>query len=308
MTETVDDLNDRFALPGQLHFRADPGGLIFADFDTALAEARLCLQGGHLVSWRPREQAEPVVWVSSAAKYAAGKSIRGGVPICWPWFGPHAEHPGYPGHGFARTVPWEVVDSAALDDGTCRLDLTLLGDGRTQAQWPHPCRLELAVTVGTSLTVELTTHNTGSDDFVIGEALHTYFRIGEIGSARVDGLDGCVYVDKTAGGERRRQEGPIQFTGEVDRVYLGSEATCTLVDPELGRRIRIDKQGSQSTVVWTPWREKADKMGDFGPGAHGQGGWREMVCVESGNALDDVVRVPAGGRHTLAVTYRAEPL
>jgi D-hexose-6-phosphate mutarotase len=308
MSNSSDVLNNRFAIPGHLGFRDDPGGLIFAEIDNAHATASVCLQGGHLVTWRPKEQAEPVVWVSEAAKYAPGKSIRGGVPICWPWFGPHASEGGFPGHGYARTVMWEVVSSQALEGGATELALVLLQNEQTRAQFPRACRLELTLTVGTSLRVELATTNLDSEAIEIGEALHTYFRIGDIGQTRVLGLAGGEYVDKVDGGARKRQEGAIAFQGEVDRVYVNSAAECVIEDPLLARRIRIAKSGSASTVVWTPWLEKAEKMGDFGPGKAGQGGWREMVCVESGNALDNVVSVPAGGRHALTVTYTAEAI
>lgn len=308
MSNSSVTLTPRFAIPGHLSFRDDPSGLVFAEIDNAHATATVCLQGAHLVTWRPKGQAEPVVWVSEAAKYAPGKSIRGGVPICWPWFGPHASESAFPGHGYARTVMWELTESRAMDDGATRIALLLLQNEQTRAQFPRACRLELILTVGAGLKVELVTTNLDTEAIEIGEALHTYFRIGDIGQARVLGLSGGEYVDKVDGGARKRQDGAIAFQGEVDRVYVNTEAECVIEDPLLKRRIRVAKAGSGSTVVWTPWLEKAEKMGDFGPGKAGQGGWREMVCVESGNALDNVVSVPAGGTHRLTVDYRAEPL
>lgn len=150
--------------------------------------------------------------------------------------------------------------------------------------------------------MEMTTENNGDTDFVIGEALHTYLQIGDIGAVRVSGLDGCEYWDKVGGTALRRQSGTIAFDGEVDRVYINSDAVCVVEDDKLKRRIYVSKSGSRSTVVWTPWTEKANKMGDMGQ----PDGWREMVCVESANALDNQVTVCAGARHTLIVEYRAE--
>lgn len=300
---TAAELNARHAQPG-LVFRDDPSGLVFAEIDSTQATASICLQGAHLVTWRPRDQAEPVIWVSDAAKYAPGKSIRGGVPVCWPWFGPHATESGFPAHGFARTVPWQVTKTETQADGATRIGFVLVQNEQTRAQFAHACRLELILTVGTSLRAELITTNLDNEPLTIGEALHTYFHIGDIGQARVLGLDGCVFVDKVDGGARKRQDGPIRFTGETDRVYLDTEATCVIEDPQLKRRIVIDKTGSRSTVVWTPWQDKADKMGDLGSNE----GWRRMVCVESGNALDNVVGIAAGEAHALRVVYRAEPM
>jgi D-hexose-6-phosphate mutarotase len=156
--------------------------------------------------------------------------------------------------------------------------------------------------------MRLATTNVGDAPVQIGEALHTYFHIGDIGGIEVTGLSGCDYFDKVDNFARKKQSGAIAFSGEVDRVYVDTAAECVIVDAQLNRRIRIAKTGSLSTVVWTPWTEKAEKMGDFGPGQSGQGGWREMVCVESANAMDNVVTVAPGETHTLTVRYSAEPL
>lgn len=300
---TLADLNSRFGIAEQLKFIEGPGGLLFAEIDNALGTAYVCLQGAHVTTFRPKDQDEPVIWLSDFAKFAPGKSIRGGMPVCWPWFGPHATESGFPGHGFARTVMWDVTGSAALDSGETRISLVLLETEQSRAQWPHQTRLELTVTVGRSLKAELTTTNLGDQPVQIGEALHTYLQIGDIAEIQVTGLENTVYLDKVAGSTRHTQDGAVTFNGEVDRVYVDTESTCAIVDPRLKRRVVVAKTGSRSTVVWTPWTEKADKMGDFGPD-----GWRRMVCVESANALENVVTVPAGGSHTLSATYSAEAL
>ena len=301
------DLNSRFGLP-TLKFVEGPGGLIFAEIDNKLGSATLCLQGAHVTTFRPKDQADPVIWLSDMAKFVVGKSIRGGVPVCWPWFGPHASQSGFPGHGFARTVMWDVVGTAALASGETAITLALLDNEQTRAQWPHPSRVELKAVVGKDLKIDLITTNMGDGDITIGEALHTYFRIGDIADIRITGLEGSTYVDKVDGGDSKTQAGAVTCAGEVDRVYVNTDATCVIEDNRLKRRIVVAKSGSRSTVVWTPWAEKADKMGDFGPMVANEGGWRAMVCVESGNTLDNVVTVPAGQTHTLSVTYSAEAL
>lgn len=300
---TLADLNGRFGLSDQLKFIEGPGGLTFAEIDNALGTAYLCLQGAHVTTFRPKDQAEPVIWLSDYAKFAPGKSIRGGMPVCWPWFGPHATESGFPAHGFARTITWKVTGSEALAGGETRMSLVLAETEQSKAQWPQPCRLELTITVGASLKAELVTHNLGDSPMVIGEALHTYFQIGDIGEIDITGLENTSYVDKVDAGNRHVQSGPIQCAGEVDRVYVDSESTCEIVDHRLQRRIVVAKSGSRSTVVWTPWTEKADKMGDFGPN-----GWRRMVCVESANALENVVTVAPGQVHRMVVEYSAKPL
>lgn len=299
----LETLNSRFAIANQLEFKMAGDGLVVAEIANADATATICLQGGHVMTWQPARESTPVVWLSKLAKLAPGKSIRGGVPVCWPWFGAHASEAGYPGHGYARTVPWEVSGTAATADGATQLTLRLCESEQTRAMWPHAGRAEIQITVGKTLKVALTTHNLGDADFVIGEALHTYFHIGDIAETRVLGLEGCEYLDKAGGSVRRRQEDAVTFTGETDRVYVSTETECVIEDARLQRRIRVAKSGSRSTVVWTPWSEKADKMGDFGVD-----GWRAMVCVESANALENTVTVAAHGSHTLAVEYSTEAM
>lgn len=292
----------RFAIPGRIAFRSGPGGLLFADLEHPEGQAQVCLQGGHLTAFHTAEQAEPVVWLSERSRFAPGKSIRGGVPVCWPWFGAHATEADFPAHGFARTAPWDVIDASA--DGVATvLTLALRPDPAFRALWPHDTPLSLRVAVSAALDMALTTHNAGAEPVLLGEALHTYFRVGDIGQVALDGLDGCGYLDKTLDFGRSSQSGAVRFSAETDRVYVNTAADCVIEDPLLGRRIRIAKAGSASTVVWTPWAEKAAAMGDFTPE-----GWRGMLCVESGNAWDDLLTLPPGECHTLSVRYTAEPL
>ncbi|MGA8863347.1 MAG: D-hexose-6-phosphate mutarotase [Gallionella sp.] len=299
---TAQQLNTQFGIDGQLTFRKDASGLIIAEINNPLSKASICLQGAHLMTWHPRSQAVPVVWLSRDAKLAVGKSIRGGVPVCWPWFGAHASDATFPGHGFARTVPWQVVETETGPGGSTRITLQLVENEKTRTQWPHPSKLNLTIIVADILHMELTTENTGTSDFVIGEALHTYFQIGDIGAVRVTGLEGSDYWDKVGGSTLRKQSGPITFSGETDRVYVNTASECVIVDDKLRRYIHTTKSGSRSTVVWTPWTEKAGKMGDMGQ----PDGWREMLCVESANAMENLVNVPAGSRHTMIVEYQAE--
>jgi D-hexose-6-phosphate mutarotase len=296
------ELNERFAIARHLRFREMPGGLTVAEVGNSQATATIAVQGAHLMTWAPRRE-PPVIWLSRAAAFTPGKSIRGGVPICWPWFGPHATEPKFPGHGFARTVPWEVVETQGLRDGRTRLVLRLASSEATRAQWPHPSTVEAHITVGRVLDIELVTHNSGPAPITIGQALHTYFEVSDVRRVAIHGLGGCAYLDKVDGGKRKDQCGPVTIATEVDRIYLDTLADCLIDDPGLRRRIRVAKRGSRTTVVWNPWTEKAAKMGDLG-----ENGFLNMVCVESANAADDVVTLAPGGAHHLAVRYGVEAL
>ncbi len=285
-----------------MQFKEIAEGMIIAEVANQHALANIALQGAHVATFQPRGE-EPVIWLSPKAKFAPGKSIRGGVPVCWPWFGPHKNDSKLPGHGYARTVPWEVLETKALSDGSTFLRFGLVESDATRAQWPHPSTVQLEATVGKALRVELITTNTGKTAFELGEALHTYLQISDVAKMTIRGLEDCEYIDKVGETARRKQQGGIVIESEVDRVYVNTEADCVIEDKGLKRAIRIAKQGSKSTVVWNPWTEKAEKMGDFGPALH-----RDMVCVESGNSYDNVVNLAPGETHRLVAVYSVEKL
>ncbi len=293
-------LNARFGLSGRVIFREGPGGLAVAEVANSLGNATIALQGAHLMTWAPRGH-KPVIWLSRAARFAPGKSIRGGVPICWPWFGPHASNAALPAHGFARTVPWEVIGAQTLADGATRLDFRLIQNDATRAPWPHATLLECHLSIGAALEIDLVTRNADRSAITIGDALHTYFEVSDVRRTTIRGLEGCPYLDKMDGGRRKQQSGAVTISAETDRIYLESSVDCLIDDPGFQRRIRIRKRGSRSTVVWNPWIEKSVKMGDFG-----ENGYLNMVCVESTNAADDVVTIAPGGEHHLWVRYEVE--
>lgn len=301
-TSYLSDLQRRFGIAGAVSFTPGAGEMPTVDIGNALGRADIALQGAQLLSFAPAGQ-PPVVWLSPRAKFVAGKSARGGVPICWPWFGPHAREASFPAHGFARTSPWETIESVALADGSHRLGFRLLRPDTDDGLWPYSTPLEVHYTVGAALEIELRTRNRSPQPLVLGEALHTYFSVGDVREIRLLGLDGGEYLDKVDGGQRKRQTGPVTIAGEVDRVYLDTAADCLIEDPILNRRIRVEKRGGRSTVVWNPWVEKAAKTGDFA-----EEGYLTMLCVESGNAADDAITLEPGEEHRLWVRYSVEPL
>ncbi|MDH5657176.1 MAG: D-hexose-6-phosphate mutarotase [Spirochaetia bacterium] len=296
---SIEELKNNFKLPS-VQF-VEENGIILIDVNNPSCTARISMQGAHLMFWKPSDQEKPVIWLSEDAKIAPGKSIRGGIPVCWPWFGPHENNDSFPAHGFARTVPWELL-TADEENSVTRLKFRLIDDESFKNQWPHTVILDLTISLGNTLQVDLATTNSGRTDFVIGEALHTYLEIGDIENISVEGLDKAEYIDKVDQHSRKKESGEIRFASEVDRVYLNTTSECSILDSILKRKIRISKSGSMSTVVWTPWQEKADKMGDMGK----DNGWKKMVCIESGNALDNCKKIAPGERHTLTAIYKAE--
>ena len=296
----IDTLNRRFGIPDHLHFSEGPSAFVLAEINNIHARATLCLQGAQVLTFQPMSH-EPVLYVSKVARYVPGKSVRGGIPVCWPWFGPHATDAQKPAHGIARSSLWHVVETRALNDGATLIVLELTPTAEHRALWPYNASVQLHVSVGLTLTVELVTRNESAQPIQISEALHTYFQVSDIESVKVSGLQRCTYVDKVTGGAPAIQQQPITIHGETDRVYLNTAAECVIHDPGLRRRIHVAKTGSRSTVVWNPWSEKALKLGDMG-----DDGFRSMLCVESANALDDTVSVAARAEHRLTTIISVE--
>jgi D-hexose-6-phosphate mutarotase/predicted GNAT family N-acyltransferase len=290
-------LNARFAIPGRLRFQDSGAGLPVAEITTPDAMARVAVQGGQVLEWQPNGQ-KPVIWVSRAAVYQTGKGVRGGVPVCWPWFG---QLEGKGAHGFVRVRMWEVREAKTDLADTVVLRLGIKDDESTRAQWDHAFDLELIVTVGAALKMELVTRNTGDKPFTITDGLHTYFRVGDIKQTKVQGLDGTEYLDKVSDFAKVRQSGAVTFSGETDRVYINTTTDCLIEDPVFGRTIRVAKAGSTSTVVWNPWTEKEKAFADMAAGEYA-----DMVCVETVNASPDEVTLAPGAKHNLTAFIGVE--
>jgi len=294
----LEQLTRRFAIPGALSFERLSGSLAVIRVESALASASVMLQGAQVIDYQPRGD-RPLIWLSGRSRYAEGKSVRGGIPVCWPWFGPHATNPALPAHGFARTVEWDLQEAMVLPDGRVRLAFELAQEGAMRPEWPYPSSVRNSITIGCELEVSLATRNSGGESFPLGQALHTYFQVSDVRRISIHGLDGCTYLDKVAGNARRRQQGPVTITQETDRIYLDTGGACEIRDPSMDRSLLITATGSRSTVVWNPWIEKAEKMGDFEPDAY-----LRMVCVESANAAEDTVNVAPAQEHVLSAQYR----
>ena len=296
----VQQLNMQFGLGGAVRFGPGPGGFTVAEIKTAQAAATVALYGGHVLTFQP-QGAQPVLWLSPRARFEPGKPIRGGIPVCWPWFSAHPSDTTKPFHGFARIMPWQVAASGAGEGGRVWLRLRLTDSAATQALWPQRFGLELTVTVGPELGVELKTCNPGEIPFTITQALHSYLAVSAAADIGVTGLDGVDYLDKTDNQKRKRQRGTVRFEGETDRTYLGTTAECVITDPGWNRWLRVAKSGSRTTVVWNPWVERSRNLEDMGDGAY-----TGMVCVETANAADDTVVLQPGQEHRLVTAIRVD--
>jgi D-hexose-6-phosphate mutarotase len=296
-------LGARFGIDGLVRFEAGQEGLPRAVVTVAGSTAHAYLHGGHVTHFQPAAS-DPVLFISPRSAFTAGRAIRGGVPVIFPWFGPHPDDPRRPDHGFARTAGW-TVESVEAMAGAVALGFVLEPDETTRALWPHAFRLRYRVEIGRALELTLNVENCSSSPWTSEQALHTYLHVGDVEAASVLGLEDVTYIDKADGMARKRQgRDPVRARGLTDRVYLGTETACLVEDPVLGRRLRIDKRGSRTTVIWNPGADAARAMSDLGPEA-----WRSMLCVETANAADDAVRLEPGQRHemTARIAVVGEP-
>ncbi len=271
-------------------------GLPAVRVSTNEATGLVYLQGAHVAAWQPRGR-DPVIFMSERAVYAPGKALRGGVPICFPWFGAHAEHKDYPAHGFARSRNFEYEGARSTDTGHVELGFTLQSDAETRKWFPYEFVARLRVAFGATLGLYFSVINRDSKAFGFEEALHSYFAIADIRQTTVRGLQGASYADKVRGMETFSEAGPeIRFSGETDRVYE-STGTCLIEDAAGKRSLVIEKQNSASTVVWNPWSERAAQMSDLGAEA-----FPKMVCVESANVGKSQISLQPGEAHLLRVS------
>lgn len=246
--------------------------------------------GGQIMSYVPTGGAE-VLWRTTdahieAAK-AGGKAPRGGVPVCWPWFGPHPADKAAPVHGLARIATWRVAQS------TPDHAVLLFSTDGTNPAFPYKAEAKLEVTLGAALDVALTTTNTGSAPFRLTQGLHTYLHVGDVGRVEVLGLEHAH--DNKGGGHRH---GPVTIAGEVDLIYSPVTAPLRVVDRALGRTIVVDNRGCTEAVVWNPGSDKPDMPAD---------GFRQMLCVEPANAKD-APTVQPGKTVTIATKLSVTPL
>lgn len=292
----IDSLNTRFARDNECRFYVGKGSFPAVEINNRYARAQVSLYGGQLLSFQPK-QGEELLFVSESAFYTEGKAIKGGVPICWPWFGDDPEGLGRPAHGFVRNRVWDVENVATTEQGETEIMLGLVDTKDTRALWPYAFHLQLTMRIGESLSLMLTTTNMGSEVFSLSQALHSYFAIDDITHVAVDGLQGIDYIDKTSNESAlMRQQGAVSITGEVDRIYLNPPSVLQIIQVQKKQTIHLASSGSHSVVVWNPWAAIARSMADLR-----EDDYQRFICVETSNAGTDVVRVPAGALHTLGV-------
>jgi len=298
----IQRLNGEFGVSGQLSFFEAQGGLPFLQVSNQNASALISLYAGQVLSFQPVNATEDMLFVSSNAYFHEEKAIKGGIPICWPWFGDVLANPSLPAHGFVRNNFWRVTHVDSLENNDTGIQLEFVNTPKTSTYWPDSFRLFLKIVIGHTLTVELATINSGHQVFAISEALHTYFKVADVQQITVGGLENTDFLDKTEGFSQKHQRGAVKVSTEMDRIYLNTSASIVIHDPILNRQIKISSSGNRHVVLWNPWFQGSTTLADLHPDDY-----HSFICVEMANALPHSVEIAPGQSHSLTANFSIMP-
>jgi glucose-6-phosphate 1-epimerase len=294
---TITELDQKHGIDNCVLFYEGKGNLPFIEINSSYSQAVVSLYGAHVLNFIPKGETD-LLWNTNSSLFQEGKAIRGGIPLCFPWFGPHATDSSKPQHGFIRLQTWSVVNASVLENGEVFLELELRENELSQAIWPYSFIAQLSVKVGLSLTVTLTIKNTDNKTFTYTDALHTYLQVGNVDAVKVEGLKDTSYIDTVKKNQCfEQQEDMLNIDQEINRRYRDTDKICTVHDSALNRIIVVSKSGSKTTVVWNPWAETIKKMADMD-----EDDFKTMLCIEAANALADTITLAPGESWSLSTT------
>ena len=290
----IKNLNDQFGIEGELIITKAENGFIFLDIKNNFATASICLYGAHVTSYQPNNS-QDILWMSQKSSFEIGKPIRGGIPVCFPWFGPHKSDPMKPQHGFGRLMVWEVIETGTKESGETFIELVLCSSVETKVYTPQDFCATITVLVGSKLEISLQVINQSNEVFDYTCALHSYYNVSAIEDIRISGLQGTHYHSQLidAPNDFVQESQTIEIHNAETRHYHNTESTCIIEDPNFGRNIQVAKSGSKITTVWNPWAETCAQIGDLP-----DDGYKTFVCVETVNAFDNVISLQPGESHT----------
>jgi len=301
MMYDIDELNENYSIEGEVGFAELEENLAFVTVSNKYADTDICLYGAHITNFKSHKTM-PVLWMSPESNFVEGKPIRGGIPVCFPWFGPHKTDSAKPQHGFARLTNWNVLETASLLTSETLVRLQLCSSEKTKTYWNYDFCAELTVIVGKTLTATLKVTNTSAVPIEYTCALHSYYHISSIEEIAIEGLQNTRYFNQLDGGDYIQETSKLEIKQAETRHYYDTETDCIIHDPLFGRRIRVAKSGSKVTTVWNPGEETCLKIDDIP-----DDGFHAFVCIEAVNAFNDVIKLAPGESHeTSAIIGLAE--
>ena len=299
----IEELDEKFSIEGEVGFAELVEGFPFITVVNKFAEADISLYGGQVANFRPNNTME-ILWISPNSHFEEGLAIRGGIPVCFPWFGPHKTDADKPQHGFARLMFWDVAETKSQPTGETLVRLQLCSSEKTKQYWPHDFCAELIFVVGKTLSTTLKVTNTSSETMEYTGALHSYFSLSAIENITIEGLQNTKYFDQLESAESVQEEPELKIQKAETLHYLNTEADCVIYDSVFGRRISVAKTGSKVTTVWNPWEETSRETDDLP-----DDGYQTFVCVEAVNAFNDAIKLDAGESHeTTAIIGLADSI
>ncbi|HMG82530.1 MAG TPA: D-hexose-6-phosphate mutarotase [Ferruginibacter sp.] len=296
---TITDLNQQFGHSKQIEFSTTKGELPIVTLTNQYATTVISLYGAQIISYIPKGEKD-ILWMSDKSLFQEGKAIRGGIPICFPWFGPNPEDSKKPQHGFARLSTWSVKTTTASPEGAVSVTLLLQDSPATKTLWPFSFMAEIIVTIDTQLKLTLRCTNTDDKTFTYSDALHSYFNVSDIGNISIEGLLHATYFPAGIDTGTQQQEKLLTITKEENRRYLDHTETCIVYDKGYKRNIRVGKAGSKTTVVWNPGVETTKTMSDMSPD-----GYKTFICVEAANAFNNIIELHPGESFSLSTIIRS---
>ncbi len=303
MEKDIQSLNQKFAIPQIATFSLGNGQLPRLNLTTQHANLEIYLQGATLTNYQPHQQ-KPILFTSPKSNYQPHKAIRGGIPICFPWFAQNNQNKDLPMHGLARTATFTPLDITPHQDQSITATFQLKSSPATLKIWPHPFLLKYQITLADALQIEITATNTGSQPFHFEQALHTYFHISNLNDVQILGLENTHYIDKTDQFKQKQFPAkPLKIDGFTDAVCLDTPASCRILDPAFNRQINIEKNNSQSTIIWNPHQDHIKNMSDLNDHA-----WSHFLCIESANVDKNRIHLPPQASHTMTLNIHAQNL
>ena len=291
----IDELEDKFSIEGEVGFAELEENMAFITISNKYADADICLYGAHITNFKPHKTM-PVLWMSPDSKYQEGSPIRGGIPVCFPWFGPHKTDSSLPQHGFGRLMYWNVMETASLPTGETMVRLQLCSSVETKTYWNHDFCAEMTVIVGKTLTSTLKITNNSSVPFEYSCALHSYYYVSSIEEIAIEGLLNTKYYNQLEPGDFIQETPLLEIRKAETRHYYNIETDCIIIDTLFNRRIRVAKLGSKITTVWNPGEETCLKIDDIP-----DDGFHNFVCIEAVNAFNNVIKLVPGETHETSV-------
>ena len=304
MPNTLKHLTELYSNNSDVSFTQNENSIIFLQVHNKYAKATISLYGAQVLSFIPHGH-QDALWMSSNTAVEPGKAIRGGIPLCFPWFGPHATDNNKAQHGFARLTNWQVLAINQLPNMQTNIQLTLQQSNTSLAVWPYQFVAHLNILVGASITISLKVANKSANAFTYSNALHSYFSISNIQNIAITGLAQSKYYNGFEKTTQIQAQPLLHFTQEENRRYVHHTNTCTIIDADYNRKITIKKTGSKVTVVWNPGAATASTIKDIPTNAY-----KNFVCIEPTNAYNeiDLITLLPHQSHTISTIIGIEQI